>query len=172
MLLPAVAYMLPQVAGADDAFVVLSGSMEPMVSPGDVIFVEDVPADSLQVGDVVTFSIRPGSKTLITHRVIEVLDAGGKIRYRTQGDANEDPDPFIVTQEMVVGTYEFHIPYWGLLMNMLRTKVGYVLFVLLPCVILILREFVNLYRELDAMERAKKAEKAAKAAEEPAGGPS
>ncbi len=159
IVLPGLAYAFPAVVGSDGAFVVLSGSMVPFFEPGDVIFVEEVEPGSLQVGDVVTFRARPGSSTLITHRVIEVLDAGGTVRYRTQGDANEDPDPFVVTQAMVVGKYEFQVPWWGLLLKTLRTKVGYVLFILLPASLVLGREFVRLYRELDAWDRARKAER-------------
>lgn len=159
VIAPGVVYALPQVAGADDAFVVLSGSMVPFFDPGDVIFVDEVDPASLEVGDVVTFRARPGSSTLITHRVIEVIDAGGTVRYRTQGDANEDPDPFIVTQEMVVGKYDFQLPKWGLLVKAIRSKAGYFLLVLLPASLVIGREFVKLYKELDAMDRAKKAKK-------------
>jgi signal peptidase I len=95
--------------------------------------------------------------------VIEVLDDGGTIRYRTQGDANEDPDPFVVKQEMVVGKYSFQIPKWGLLIQAMRSKVGYVLLVLLPCSIILAREFVSLYKQLDERDRAKRAAKEGRA---------
>lgn len=170
-IVPGVLFAVPEAAGADDAFVVLSGSMVPFFHPGDVIFVDHVPADSLKVGDVVTFRASPGSPTLITHRVIEVIDAGGKIRYRTQGDANEDPDPFIVTQEMVVGKYDFQIPHWGKTMQLLRSKVGYFLFIFFPGTFIVMREFVKLYKELDAADKAKKAAAAAKEARGDSGPP-
>lgn len=157
--LPGLLYVVPALAGADAAFVVLSGSMVPLFDPGDVIFVDEVPTDSLAVGDVVTFRIRPGSETLVTHRVLQVLDDGDAIRYRTQGDANEDPDPWVVKQEMVVGTYRFHIPYWGLLMTLIRSRTGYFLFVLIPCGLVILNETVKLYHALDEADRARQAAK-------------
>jgi len=88
-----------------------------------------------------------------------VLDAGGTVRYRTQGDANEDPDPFMVTQAMVVGKYQGQLPFWGLLLGILRSRAGYVLFILLPGGLIVLREFAKLYRELDAWDRARAAKK-------------
>lgn len=161
LVVPGLFYAFPQIVGRDGAYVVLSGSMVPFFRAGDVIFVDSVPSDSLQVGDVVTFRAKPGSNVLITHRVTEVLEEGGRVRYRTQGDANSDPDPFLVTPEMVVGKYAFQIPFWGHLLNVVRSKVGYVLFVVIPAGTIIIREFVRLYRELDAWDRSRTARKRA-----------
>lgn len=159
VVVPGILYGFPQLTGSDHAFLVLSGSMVPAFDPGDVIFVSNVDADDVAVGDIITFRAKIGSSTLFTHRVIEVLEDGGRTRWRTQGDANEDPDPFVVHPEMLVGRYDFQIPYWGHLVNAIRSKAGYVLFILLPAAIVILREFVKLYHELDAADRARKASK-------------
>jgi len=47
LVLPFVAYAVPQVAGAEHSFVVLSGSMEPSISPGDVVLVAGVQPDAV-----------------------------------------------------------------------------------------------------------------------------
>lgn len=164
VVLPGVAYSFPIIAGSDDAFIVLSGSMVPFFDPGDVIFVSEIDPSDVQVGDVLTFRVRPGSTTLITHRVIEILDDGAGPRWRTQGDANEDPDPFIVHPNMLVGRYDFQVPWWGHLVNAIRSKTGYFVLILIPAGIVIIREFIKLYRELDAADRAKRALAAASAA--------
>lgn len=156
VLVPGALYRVPALAGADEALVVLSGSMEPTLKRGDLIFIDHLPAASLAVGDIVTFRAKPGSPVLVTHRVVEVVEHRGERAYRTQGDANEDADAFVVTQQMVVGRETFHIPYWGLLATTLKTKLGYFALVVIPGAALIGREFVKLYRELDAASRAKK----------------
>lgn len=135
--------------GKDAAYVVLSGSMEPRYSPGDVVLVERVATRDLAVGDVITFRIDP--RTLVTHRIVEVLPQdGGHVAYRTQGDANDDPDPFVVTEAMVVGRVDGSIPYWGQIVTTLRSKTGTLLFVILPCALLLARETVRLYKALAA----------------------
>lgn len=131
--------------------------MVPTFEPGDVIFVSERDPETLRVGEIVTFRAKPGSSTLITHRVIEVLTDGDHPRYRTQGDANEDPDPFVVKPEMVVGTYDFQIPWWGYLVKILRSKAGYLGLILLPSLVLLATQMVALYKELDAWDRQRKA---------------
>ena len=56
-------------------------------------------ADEIEVGDVITFNAMGpnGDPALITHRVVEVLGSGSGIRFRTQGDAVEDPDMTLVS---------------------------------------------------------------------------
>ena len=54
-VVPFVVYAVPGVVGASESYVVLSGSMEPTISPGDVIVVEDVDPGDVEEGDVITF---------------------------------------------------------------------------------------------------------------------
>ncbi|HWG90887.1 MAG TPA: signal peptidase I [Candidatus Thermoplasmatota archaeon] len=158
-MLPGLAYAAPSLVGADQAYTVLSGSMVPFFHPGDVIFVEKVDPTTLQVGDVITFHDKVGSKTLYTHRIVERLTDGGRVRYITQGDANEDPDPFVVKPEMVEGKYVGQIPWWGLLLKLLRSKLGYFMFILVPGMAIILREGIVLYREMEKWENEREAKR-------------
>ena len=70
-----------------DPVVITSGSMSPTLRPGDVLVVDEHPADQL-VGQrsVLTFESPAGDGELITHRVAEVLTDDRL--YITQGDAN------------------------------------------------------------------------------------
>lgn len=93
---------------------VLTGSMEPVISPGDMIVVRgvDSPAD-VRVGDVVTFQPVSNDPALITHRVVEKrFGSGSGVSFVTRGDANgADDDPIVFDQ--VVGEYVYHVPFVG-----------------------------------------------------------
>ena len=54
-------------------YAVTSGSMEPKIRTGDVIYVKQVPFQSLEPGDVITFSMNQG-RTVVTHRVEKIDD--------------------------------------------------------------------------------------------------
>lgn len=129
---PFVVFAVPQVIGAQESFVVLSGSMEPTLSPGDVVIVGAPTA--IAVGDVITF--RAGSEVPTTHRVVGV---DGTV-YTTQGDANEDADERPVTRADVIGEVVLVIPVIGHLILWVNTPTGYVTLVVAPLVLFALNE--------------------------------
>jgi signal peptidase len=94
--------------------VIATGSMEPMIKPGDVILVKKITdmegIDRLKVGDVMQF--RSGS-ILITHRIIEILEEESIKSYRTKGDNNSVADSELVKPEDIKGTIINVVPKIG-----------------------------------------------------------
>lgn len=73
--------------------VVLTGSMEPTIKPGDVVFVKKVNDPStLTPGDIVMYT-RPGYKEPIVHRIIQKTTWEGQVCFVIKGDNNPAPDP-------------------------------------------------------------------------------
>ena len=67
--------VVPRVSGGVRS-TVLSGSMRPTVPEGSVVVVRDVAADDLRVGDVITYQLRSGDPTLVTHRIVGITVDG------------------------------------------------------------------------------------------------
>jgi len=114
----------PHVLGYRNA-TMLTGSMEPGISPGDVIVSVERPASEVVVGDVITYHIPVEDHRVETHRVVEVLHgAEGAVAVRTQGDANEGVDPWVATLEgETVWELRGVVPYLGDAVRFLRTPV-------------------------------------------------
>lgn len=92
-------------------FNVISGSMEPTYSVGDLLYVNTKTApESVKPGDVITFVLNE-DLVVATHRVTRV-DAENQ-RFYTQGDANEHEDVSPVLFKNMVGTPVFSIPLLG-----------------------------------------------------------
>lgn len=88
---------------------VLTGSMRPTISPGDLAITQNVPVSSLSVGNVIVF-IPPTQSTPVMHRIAS-LD-GGVIT--TKGDANNVTDPWHLTlQGATAYRLVFVVPYLG-----------------------------------------------------------
>ncbi|PII85086.1 signal peptidase I [Leucobacter sp. OLJS4] len=111
--------VVPRLLGGD-SLTVLTGSMEPTFSPGDVVVVKGVDKDAvctdIPVGAVVTYFPKPDDPDLITHRVvgktIGTFDDGTRCRLITQGDANSAVDA-PVSPAQVRGTLLFGVPKLG-----------------------------------------------------------
>ena len=102
-------------------YVVLSGSMEPHYHVGSVIYVKEVPPETLQVGDDISFLI--SENTVATHRIVEVLQNGSFLRFRTKGTANtttDEPVPADKVLGKVVGT----IPLLGYAFDFVKHPPG------------------------------------------------
>ncbi len=99
-------------------YVVLSGSMEPLYQTGSMVYVEEVTAEEIEVGDVITFYMIDNA-TIVTHQVIEIDEINGY--YYTQGLANETADGLPTTIESIIGKSSFSIPYLGFIVAYLTT---------------------------------------------------
>lgn len=116
--------------------VVMSGSMEPTIMTGSVCLVnENVDPDSLEVGDVVAFTLVSGKE--VTHRIIQ-KDA---TTFRTKGDNNEDPDISPINRDQVVGETIASIPYLGYLIVGLKTPQGIIIAVTFLAIFILLGLF-------------------------------
>jgi signal peptidase I len=125
--------------------IVLSGSMNPAFDARSVIFIRPIASENIVVGDIVTFST-PGSKNLTTHRVVEIEQAFGNMRFITKGDANEVNDPYPVYPENIIGKVHYSIPYLGFIINYAQTRNGLFFMVILPCILIIAYELIKLIR--------------------------
>ena len=73
---------------------VLSGSMQPTFSRGDLLISTPQQPAQLRVGQVVSFQIPVGDHGVESHRIVELLGGGDAPIVRTRGDANSAPDPW------------------------------------------------------------------------------
>ena len=91
--------------------VIVTGSMEPMIKPGDVILVKKVEdINDIKMGDVVQFK---RGNILISHRIIEIVEDGGPKSYRTKGDNNSVADSNLVKPEQIKGQIIQVVPKIG-----------------------------------------------------------
>jgi len=102
----------------------LTGSMEPGISAGDVVVTTAEPAADVEVGDVITYQIPIEDHRVETHRVVEVLHGDGSIAIRTKGDANDNADPWTATlQDDEVWEVRAVVPELGTAIRVLRAPV-------------------------------------------------
>ena len=95
-------------------YTILTPSMQPAYNVGDMIFVKVGNADSIDVGDVITFNPSSDSGAYLTHRVTEKItnyEGSGVTCFRTKGDANDSNDSFLIDEDRVIGKVGFIIRF-------------------------------------------------------------
>ncbi|MCG2686258.1 signal peptidase I, partial [Candidatus Parcubacteria bacterium] len=131
------------------SLVVMSGSMEPEIHTGSVVIVRS--AETLAVGDVITFARPDDPKNFITHRIESIEDD----IIKTKGDANNAPDNWEVRQEDVQGKVAASVPHLGYAVHFAKTQRGFVLLILLPALLIILDEIWAIKKEMEKKYEAK-----------------
>ena len=122
-------------------FQIVSGSMEPEISVGDVVIGKKTDFADLQAGDTIVFSM---DGKLVTHRIVSVNTDG---TVTTKGLANNMPDKPI-SENDYVARMQFVVPKLGRVLDFIRSAYGFLLLILLPLGGLILYESVTLTRKL------------------------
>ncbi len=140
-------------------FTVQSGSMEPTIHTGSMIFVR--PEADYNVGDIIT-KRTDDPKMTVTHRIVSKEELQGKVAFETKGDANNAPDGEKFTKEGIIGKEVFKLPYIGYPVGYAKTVPGLILLIVVPAVIIVYDEMNKIKDEIkkkiDYRKRAKKRE--------------
>lgn len=115
------------------------GDNEDNFSGGDLIFVKTVKPEEVKKGDVISFFDPAGNGTSITsHRVVDIINEGGKISFKTKGDNNNTEDKLPVPADNLAGVYTgFKIAGAGHVAMFMQTPWGLIICVIVPIILLI-----------------------------------
>ena len=106
------------------SFTIVSESMKPKINKEDVIFVKNVDKDELDVGDIISFKT---GEIINTHRIIKIEKQNGEDVYITKGDNNQKEDRGYVKLNDIEGKYLFKIPNFGIIAEVLKSKITLVI---------------------------------------------
>ena len=131
-----------------NAYVVLTGSMIPEIMPKDVVITKKRDAKELEVNDIITFiSSDPRlSNIIVTHRIKNKYydSTTGKYTFQTKGDNNNVEDFTLAQEQNVIGEVIYKIPKLGYIQELLATKGGLIIIILIPCLTILSYDIVKL----------------------------
>lgn len=139
------------------AYVILTGSMEPIIKPGDAVVIRRVPEDEIAVGDVVTYRSTDSSYygILITHRVVNIQEENGNKVYVMKGDHNPTVDRSSVLSSQVYGKVVMRIPKIGYLKSFLASSYGWIIAVVVPSLGIIIYDVMKLVKKIGNPDKGK-----------------
>ena len=129
---------VPSIGGAVP-LIVLTDSMYPKIEKGDLIIGRTEDPENIKVGDVISFFDPAGNgTTIVTHRVIEIVEEDGQIAWKTQGDNNNTEDRLAVTADRLVAIWEgTRIPGFGNVALFMQSTPGLIICVICPILLLV-----------------------------------
>ncbi len=154
--------VFPFLSGHWTPLIVLSDSMEPVMSSGDLIVYERAEASDIREGDILAFEDPSGrADVLITHRVISI-STDGELSFQTKGDAVNEQDPFTVGEGEVRGKIIAQIPYLGYLFHHGQSPYVLFLMVLAPAAMITAFEVNNISKYANPVRAARDERKEAR----------
>ena len=98
---------------------VTTGSMEPEISVGSVVYVKDTDPLNVEEGQIIAYQHEEG---VIVHRVVTNRTSLGE--FVTKGDANQVEDLEPIPYDAFLGVAEMHLPMVGAFMSIYASTVG------------------------------------------------
>ncbi|MDR0853455.1 MAG: signal peptidase I [Clostridiales Family XIII bacterium] len=132
LLVVTVAVVAPNVFGVR-TLVVASGSMEPALPVGSLVYVVPTPQRDIRIHDVLSYEA--DEDTIVTHRVAAIDEKG---RYTMKGDANASTDARPLEYENVFGVVKFSLPTVGYALSFVMTTQGKIILVTVVIALIIL----------------------------------
>jgi signal peptidase I len=111
-----ISFSVLSASGFMKARIVLTGSMEPVIKPGDIVLLAPTPRTQPELGDIVAYTARRFSGESVgtfTHRIIGGDPVNG---WLVKGDNNPSPDVQKPKAEDISGVVFFVIPWIGKLL--------------------------------------------------------
>ena len=133
--------------------VVYSGSMQPVIKTGSLIFVK--PDDDYQQGEIITFygyADAINKQSTITHRIYAIKTENNQKIFITKGDTNDQPDKKEVQPNEIIGKVLFSLPLLGYAIKFVQTTSGFLAVLLIPLLVLIYDKI----KKMENLNRCKK----------------
>lgn len=87
--------------------VVISGSMEPTLKVGGILYYEKIDINDFDEGDILVYQTK---EHIISHRIVDINENG----FITKGDINNSVDNYLVSDEQILGKgTNWSIPFIG-----------------------------------------------------------
>lgn len=87
--------------------VIISGSMEPILKVGGILYYEKINLDDFKKDDILVYRL---NEHIVSHRIVNINEYG----FETKGDNNISNDSYIVDKNNVIGRgNNWSIPYIG-----------------------------------------------------------
>ena len=134
-----------------NAYVIVTESMVPTINVNDAIIVKRVKDNTLDIGDIITFSSNDVyfNGLTVTHRIVgKKLDVDGNYIYRTKGDNSSLEDTALVDLNNIYGKVVLRLPKIGYIQGFVSTPLGFVLSIVIPVFMVICYEMWRIYKTM------------------------
>lgn len=130
-----------------DQYVIVSGSMEPVIMTGDAVIIDhSVDLDDLNQGNIIAFNADihdDGVDEVVVHYLYSVEYIDGVRTFRTKPEISDDIDDWVLTDEDILGIHVKTIPNIGSFLGFASSTMGKIVLVFDIIIIYLMVEIVS-----------------------------
>lgn len=131
-------------------YVIVSGSMVPELEIGDIVIVKTINPEELEENEIISF--RKG-QSVITHRIIEIMETDNGREFKTKGDSNNTEDTEVIRNTEIEGKVIQKIPLIGKFALMLKSKKVIIILVIAYYIYLVQNQSIQKKKYIRNMKR-------------------
>ena len=136
---------IPVINGSS-ILVVKGESMYPILKNGDLIFIDRKDKRGYGINDIVSYYIED---IIVTHKIVDIKENNGEIRYYTKGINNVNQDKYYITNDQIIGEYKgIKVPMIGYISILASTNLGYLLLVVVPLGLVFILLVIEVMKEI------------------------
>lgn len=126
-------------------FVIVSNSMSPELTVGDVILVKQKPIKDITFGDIISYKGMSGDfeGKIITHKVEQIKEEDNHTIFYTKGEANTALDP-AVYDDQVYGVVTYKFIFFSIISKIIRNTFGFILLIVIPLIYIYYSEIIDI----------------------------
>ncbi len=136
-----------KIKGLPRSFIIVSGSMEPKIKTGSVVFTKELDPKKVLVGDIIAYTSPSNPKDTVLHRVLSIKSVD-PLTFETKGDSNKSLDNWDVMAVGIKGKYLYSIPYIGYVGAFTRNPLGFLAIIVMPALFFILLQILNIKKAI------------------------
>lgn len=133
-------------------FNIVSESMEPTLNVNDVVIVQKCDISKLKKDDIITFK---QEGRIISHRIIDITEERGIIKFTTKGDNNEIPDLDKVEASQVYGKVLFSMKRVGKIVSYIQNARGFINIAIFAVIVFVLVSLRDKQKNIRKIKRKK-----------------
>jgi signal peptidase len=116
-----------------DVFAIKTDSMEPVISPGDIVVTKQISPEDINPGDIVAFRVditNDGVDDVVVHYIDGISDFEGKLIFKTKPHVSDIQDRWTIEEEDIIGIYKYQVNGMGKILLFTQSWIGRIIIII------------------------------------------
>ncbi len=121
-----------------NAFIIQTGSMDPIITPDDIVIVKEINPEDIVVGDIMAFRVditEDGEDDVVVHYIAEINTFNDELIFKSKPHISDSQDRWTLEEKDLIGVYQFQINNLGNILSFAQSRIG-ITFLLLDIIVI------------------------------------